>query len=97
VGGQGHQGKVYDISGPEVLSNDQFAAIFSRVLGREIKSKVVPVSKWKGEVPEFLLELLTHMNEKGSSAMPCSDSTRTLTGHQTRFEDWLERNKKYFL
>lgn len=38
----GHQGKAYDITGSEALSNHQIAAIFSQVLGRTINYMDVP-------------------------------------------------------
>jgi len=34
---QGHEGKVYDVTGPQALSNPEVAAIISRVTGRRVR------------------------------------------------------------
>jgi uncharacterized protein YbjT (DUF2867 family) len=38
----GHEGKAYDITGPETLSYEDIAGIFSRVVGRAVKYQDIP-------------------------------------------------------
>jgi len=40
--GTGHEGKVYELTGPEALSNQQVAAIFSEVLGKQVEFVDIP-------------------------------------------------------
>ncbi len=40
----GHEGKAYDITGPELLTYEDVAATFSRVLGRTVKYHDIPPS-----------------------------------------------------
>ncbi len=40
--GVGHEGKAYDITGPELLSYDDIAAIFAKVTGRPVTYQDIP-------------------------------------------------------
>jgi uncharacterized protein YbjT (DUF2867 family) len=58
--GEGQEGKIYEITGPEALSYDQAAEIFSKVLGRKISHmKITEEDAKKGFAgagwPEWLL------------------------------------------
>jgi uncharacterized protein YbjT (DUF2867 family) len=43
----GHAGRTYELAGAEVLDQTEIAAILSRVLGRPVQSRVVPLDVWE--------------------------------------------------
>jgi uncharacterized protein YbjT (DUF2867 family) len=100
--GKGHEGKCYDISGPQMLSFDSqdketnFAEIFSNVLGKRIEYQEKRVDEFKGVVPDYLYQLFEYMSSEQQNAIPLSDDVFKLTGQHSRFSDWLIQNKKAF-
>ena len=52
--GTGHEGKSYEITGPEVLSFADAAARFSKVLGRKIDYVHVPMPAYRQTLSRFL-------------------------------------------
>jgi len=83
----GHEGKAYDITGSEALSNEQIAEILSNVVGRKIK--YVDVSddtasqgmKAAG-IPEVLVEAFMQLNhiQKAGHASEVSPVVEQVTG-----------------
>jgi uncharacterized protein YbjT (DUF2867 family) len=51
--GEGHEGRAYELSGPEALSHTERARILSDVLGREVKFVSPPTMLWKGGAVAF--------------------------------------------
>jgi uncharacterized protein YbjT (DUF2867 family) len=43
----GHEGAIYELAGPDVLSQDEVAATLSRHLGREVRAETVPLEAWE--------------------------------------------------
>lgn len=83
-----HNKKYYEMSGPEILSAQEIADTFSRVLGREIKwveLKREDISK----MPPPLAEAFLHTLEKGRNAVPFTDDVKLLTGQHGTFEQFL--------
>jgi len=58
-----HIGKIYNLTGPESASLEQYASVFSDVLGRTIRYRDVPVEPWTGKLREFgvPLHLASHL------------------------------------
>jgi uncharacterized protein YbjT (DUF2867 family) len=91
---EGHQGKAYELSGPESLTFAEEAAILSRVLGREIRYVDLPPEDYKkgamsSGVPEgyadALLDLYRYQREGGASEV--TPAVREVTGKEPiRFE-----------
>ena len=52
--GTGHEGKAYEVTGPEVLSFADAAARFSTVLGRKIEYVHVPMAAYRVTLSRFL-------------------------------------------
>jgi uncharacterized protein YbjT (DUF2867 family) len=50
VAGPGHTGAVYELAGPEVLTQTEVASILGRQLGREVRVRVVPLDEWAAGV-----------------------------------------------
>ncbi|GHA70593.1 SDR family oxidoreductase [Pontibacter akesuensis] len=87
--GEGHEGKIYDITGPEALSNYDVAQLMSEVTGKQVEYVDVPepaareamlaqhVPAWMADA---LLELYgVYRNGNGSQA---TDTVAQLTGRQ---------------
>lgn len=68
----GHEGKAYELTGGEALSNDQVAEILSRQLGNTIRYIDVPESAARdsmlqGGMPAWLVDLLSELNAIGKA------------------------------
>jgi uncharacterized protein YbjT (DUF2867 family) len=43
----GHEGAIYELAGPEALTQVQVAATLSQVLGRVVRAEVIPLDAWE--------------------------------------------------
>ena len=43
----GHRGAIYELAGPEILTQVEVAAVLSRTLGRGVHAEAVPLDGWK--------------------------------------------------
>ena len=92
----GHEGKAYDITGPEALTYEDVAAVLSDVLGRKITHINLPPADLKagmlaagipGWMAEHLLDLQRHYREGKAAAV--TDEVKTITGRDPiRFADF---------
>jgi uncharacterized protein YbjT (DUF2867 family) len=95
----GHEGKAYVIAGPEPLTGQQTAGIYSRVLGREILYAGNDLAAWSKQamasLPAWLvydLGLMYAMFQ--ATGLKASDAQQKETGTVVgapprRFEDWV--------
>lgn len=64
----GHEGQVYDVNGPATLTGPSCAAIYGRVLGREVRYAGDSLEAWAGNVraalPAWLISDLLVMYER---------------------------------
>ena len=97
AGGVGHEGKAYEMSGPERLSGPAFAAAFALALGRPITHVDVPIDEFVARLPNFAADLMRYLDSEGVPAVPLSSDVATLTGRVTSFPEWLEAHKASFL
>jgi uncharacterized protein YbjT (DUF2867 family) len=63
----GHAGRRYELTGPESLSNDDIARLFSEALGRKITHVSIPEAQATAAMiasglPAWLVGLLTELN-----------------------------------
>ena len=68
----GHEGKRYDLTGDESLSNQEIAEIISKALGRKITYVSIPAAKAKeamasNGMPGWLIAMLSELNEFGAA------------------------------
>ena len=101
----GHEGKIYELTGPELLSVGEQVEALSRAIGVQIECVDVPVSVAveqvrKSEIPDFLVNGLTKMWEQikdGKNAKKTDDVAK-LTGHSGEtFKQWCEQHRDVFL
>jgi uncharacterized protein YbjT (DUF2867 family) len=90
--GDEHNRKVYDMNGPELLSGEETAKVFSKVLGREIKFQEVDLHN----LPPHIREVYEFMEKGGKGAMPFKDDVKRLTGQNGTLEDFLTRHISHF-
>jgi uncharacterized protein YbjT (DUF2867 family) len=84
--GEGHAGKAYTLTGPEALTNSEFARILSDTLGREIRFVNLPPGQYKqalmsAGVPEWSANALIDLQRlyrEGKAATVSHDVERIL-------------------
>jgi uncharacterized protein YbjT (DUF2867 family) len=94
--GEGHEGKSYILTGPEAISFDDIAKIFSRVLDKDVKYVSVPgeasIQAMVGMgVLEWIAKGYAELSEGFSAnfANSTTESVEILTGHSARsFEEF---------
>ena len=88
----GHDGKTYDVTGPEALSNQEIAGILTRELGRTIR--FLPVSEndaaramTAAGLPDWLVNALLELyaSQKVGEAEAIAPTVKQLTGRPAFF------------
>lgn len=102
--GPGHENKIYNLTGPEVLTHQQLAEVFSRVLDRKILFIDVPEEAMKGALlnvgfPEWqadgLLEDYAHYRLDQASTL--TPDVAVVTGKSPRtFEQFVRDHAPLF-
>lgn len=96
-GGRGHEGKVYEISGPERLWMTDVASIFSNVLGRDIKFVKGSPEECLSGLPGFLKQAFGYLAETGEEAIPFSNDVETVTGQPAiSLAHWVAEHQHAF-
>jgi uncharacterized protein YbjT (DUF2867 family) len=97
--GEGHAGRVYELSGPRALTLAETAAVLTPYAGREVRHVDLPVEAWvqgaadDGLPPDYaqLLGGLFHVIRAGHEA-GISDGVQQVLGRPaTSYEDWAAR------
>lgn len=62
----GHAGAIYELAGPETLSQTEVAAVLSQVLGRPVRAEEIPLDEWAnnaqaGGLGDYQVETLLKM------------------------------------
>jgi (4-alkanoyl-5-oxo-2,5-dihydrofuran-3-yl)methyl phosphate reductase len=97
VGGSGHDEKVYEISGPEMLTGRDVAAVLGTVLGKEVVYEAVGADEFLAPMPPFLRPLMAYMVREGKGAVPLSGDVEAVTGvPAVSFERWATENRGLF-
>lgn len=101
----GHEGKAYDLTGPELLSAHEQVEILSKVIGRSIECVDIPIevavkSAIANGLPEILVESLAEIWKRiraGGGTFQTSEVKR-LTGRPAQtFETWCHEYRSAFL
>ncbi len=103
--GAGHEGRVYDLTGPEALSNQEVASIMSEVTGKQIEFVDVPEEEARknmlahdmpAPIVEAMLELMRQFKEDRFSAT--TETVQQLTGRPAHtFRRFVEDYKECFM
>ncbi|WP_328477798.1 NAD(P)H-binding protein [Actinoplanes sp. NBC_00393] len=99
----GHDGREYWLTGPEVLTPPDQARIIGEVLGREIRfvalSRDEMIAEWRGQGfgdddIEFFLAMRTDPPEAGYTVLP---TVEQVTGRPARtYRTWVSENRAAF-
>jgi uncharacterized protein YbjT (DUF2867 family) len=101
----GHEGKIYTLTGPELLSAREQVDILSKAIGRPLALVDVPASAAAEQMgrsgyPAFIVEGLTGMWERvkaGQAAVQTKD-LETLTGSKgEKFDRWCSEHRNEFV
>jgi uncharacterized protein YbjT (DUF2867 family) len=99
--GNGHAGKVYELSGPESLSPSEEVAILARVLGRPLRVNALPLQAAREGMrrmgmPEPVLEAVFAQTESDRGTHVLS-TVQDVTGRPARtFAEWAEAHRADF-
>ena len=100
----GHEGKVYAITGPELLSGQDFANVFTKVTGKEVQYVSPPVETtlasllgtgWPEWQAKGMLELF-EVFATNQAAMISPDGEKLLGRPLIRLHSFIESNKAAF-
>jgi len=94
--GEGHSGKAYTLTGPQALSRDEVAALFSSALGREVR--YVPVGdeqlrQGMAGAPQNYIELMSALYGyvRAGATATVTDEVHKVTGRAPiRFEQFVQ-------
>jgi len=98
----GHEGRTYDINGPDTLTGEGTAAIYSKHLGRAVRYSGDDLDAWSEKVknlmPEFMIPemriMYGYFQENGMIASREDlEKTQMLLGHTPRtFDDFVRES-----
>ena len=89
-----HHGKIYELSGPELLTVHEIADQIRHATGTTFNVKIVPASKISG--PPYLKELSLFLEKYGKVAVPFSEDVDALIGKNTTVFEWALENIRQF-
>jgi len=97
----GHEGTAYTLTGPEPLSDDEIAARFTRVLGREVKhvqvsQEDVAAGMISAGYPEWIVDGLAELSafyETGHAGAVAPDVEQLLGRPAGTFDDFVARER----
>jgi uncharacterized protein YbjT (DUF2867 family) len=96
----GHEGRAYDVTGPELLTVAEMVQILSRVLGKPIRYVEVPettAGRWMAEAgmpPTLVAALVETLGCIRTNRFAyVADTLERLTGHHGRtYEQWCQQH-----
>ena len=104
---EGHEGKNYELTGPEALDLFETADRFSRVLGKRIRYVDLPEEKFlrflmkynrQATAEQLELEVLCHLRAwgRGDASLVTGQVERLLGRRATTVDQFIETNKELF-
>lgn len=101
---EGHENKIYEMSGPEALTLNDIASLFSQALGRTIRYVALPPEEYRRQmlaigIPEFLVDALNEMfseRRKGSESKVLIETHKLFNIKPTTFSEFINQNLTIF-
>ncbi|WP_242923306.1 SDR family oxidoreductase [Pontibacter liquoris] len=101
--GSGHEGKVYELTGPEAISGEEVAQIFSNVLGKPVAFVDVPEEEARKamleHMPAWMVDALLELNSiyKAGYSSATTDTVEEVTDRMPHaFEQFARDYKECF-
>jgi uncharacterized protein YbjT (DUF2867 family) len=98
---EGHEGKVYELTGPEAISHREIAEKLSKVLGRPVEHVEVSFEDARGGMiglgmPEWLADALAELFEvrQAGYTSGVTDTVAQITGREPRGYEQFARDYK---
>ncbi len=98
----GHTGKTYNLVGPDLLTGNKTAEIYSKHLGKNVVYAGDDLNKWAGQavamMPKWLVDdfviMFRHFQTKGLIATPehHAETERIVGNKPRRYEDFVKEN-----
>lgn len=103
--GFGHEGEIYELTGPEALSNHEAAAIISEVTGRQVKFVDVPEDAARNamlqhQVPDWMADAMLELQRsyKENRFSETTDTVQQVAGRPPHtFRKFVEDHKEQFI
>ena len=103
--GSGHEGKAYELTGPEALSYQEAAQIMSEVTGKQVQFVDVPADAAKSamlenQMPEWMVDAMLELEAacKENRFSETSGAVQQLTGRKPySFRQFVEDHKENFV
>jgi uncharacterized protein YbjT (DUF2867 family) len=87
---------IYELSGPEVLTGEEVAAVFGSVLGQEVLFREMSVEQMAKFMPIEFAQMRKHTVED-KSLVPFSNHVAQITGQSgTTFLNFVRSHLEYF-
>ncbi|NKB43963.1 MAG: NAD(P)H-binding protein [Alphaproteobacteria bacterium] len=105
TGGESHYGKTYDLTGPDIVSFHDVAALLSKTLGREITYNPMPLQAFHDYLAKVLksdwhvdgvVELMQEMSEEGGLDFTTETMGELLRRPPTTIAQFIEEHKAMF-
>jgi len=99
---EGHENKVYRLTGPELLTHADQARIIGEVLGRPIRYVEIDVEEQQRQMSAFvpapiLADIIKFWARSQEQPHAVSQDVETVTGHKARdFRSWVEEHAGEF-
>jgi uncharacterized protein YbjT (DUF2867 family) len=101
---EGHDGKAYTLTGPQALTGDEVAEVFSSVLGREIRYIDVPEDAARNamqqqQLPAWMIDSLLELYSisRAGYASGVTSDVQDVTGRSPyTFQEFVETNRDCF-
>jgi uncharacterized protein YbjT (DUF2867 family) len=91
-----HHGKIYDISGPEMLEVANVVKTLGDVLGKTVVYEPITAASMTF-LPPWMQDLQRYMEDNQEKAVPFSSAVKDICGTHCSFSAWLAENKNLFL
>lgn len=91
-----HNGKHYQMNGPEMLTGEDIARVLSKQLGKPIQYQETPKDMLRKFMPEAIAQIFDYMIENGKEAVPFTQDVKNLTGQNASFEQFIRDHKDFF-
>ncbi|WP_030392607.1 NmrA family NAD(P)-binding protein [Kitasatospora purpeofusca] len=98
LGSPEHFGRVYELTGPQSLTQTEQVETLGQVLGRELRFEEVPAPAVRQQLSQFMdadfvAALLDLMADTAGRPAPVNDAVEQLTGHPPRpYTQWVTDN-----
>ncbi len=90
-----HHGKYYEMSGPELLTPQDVAAVLTKVLNKNVEWSDLPPQAVES-MPKYFAEIIDHFKKYREKSIPFSQDVQKLVGRNGTYEEFLRKHLDAF-